>query len=159
MASDMAMLLVHKLEEQAQALEEGGSGGGGGAQHVGGGGEESQGGPDDEEEGEEEGLQATEQLLGLLTLTGELRSSEGADGSAEASGSPAAASSGVDGVASARRQHSKLAASVGSLLKEAVNSPAATPALWGVLGRWHSMQGNPDSAKEAWLKEVRGVCA
>ena len=99
--------------------------------------------PEEEDgEGEEAPLVATEQLLGLLTLTGELQASSSSSGG------------GAAAEAAAERQQARLVHSVGALLKEAVNSPAACPALWGLLGRWHAMQDNLESAKEAWLKQV-----
>jgi hypothetical protein len=31
------------------------------------------------------------------------------------------------------------------------------PQVWGLLGRWYGLQGELDSQKEAYLKQVRGL--
>jgi hypothetical protein len=43
---------------------------------------------------------------------------------------------------------------VGKLLKEAVNLPCCSPEVWGLLGRYYSLSGQLESAKEAILKQV-----
>ncbi|KAG2428213.1 hypothetical protein HXX76_011893 [Chlamydomonas incerta] len=46
---------------------------------------------------------------------------------------------------------------LGGLLREAVNGPAAEPATWGCLARYWAARGEAESAKEARLKQVRGL--
>jgi hypothetical protein len=41
-----------------------------------------------------------------------------------------------------------------ALLKEAIGSSAASPALWGALGRYYRLVGELESSKEALLKQV-----
>jgi len=44
---------------------------------------------------------------------------------------------------------------VGKVLKDAVNLPCCNPELWGLLGRYYSLRGQLEGAKEALLKQVR----
>ncbi|KAG2451048.1 hypothetical protein HYH02_004316 [Chlamydomonas schloesseri] len=55
------------------------------------------------------------------------------------------------------RQRELVLHGLGSLLKEAVNSPAAEPATWGCLARYWAARDEAESAKEARLKQVRGL--
>lgn len=92
-------------------------------------------------------VEASAQWLNMFHLAGtdqhDTDSANGVDGG-----------NGVDRSA-VRKQYDQLVTAVGSLLRSGVNSSACTPVLWGVLGRWYHLQGQLDSAKEAWLKQVR----
>jgi len=117
------------------------------------------GDPSVSEEESEEGLQpleGTEQLLGLLTLTGELApSSTTHDAAADDSDSENRAERAQLQREASSRERAQLSTALGALLKEAVTTRAASPGLWDLLGRWYAMQGEWESAKEAWLKQVR----
>jgi hypothetical protein len=51
-----------------------------------------------------------------------------------------------------QRQHNLNA--LGALLKDAANSTAASPAMWGCTARCYVLRGEPLSAREALLKQV-----
>ncbi|GIL61603.1 hypothetical protein Vafri_16033 [Volvox africanus] len=55
------------------------------------------------------------------------------------------------------REREVVLVSLGALLREAVNSSAASATLWGCLARYWALRGEPDSAKEARVKQVRGL--
>lgn len=61
--------------------------------------------------------------------------------------------------AAQERSKVQLMSSVGAVLKQAVTSSCCTPECWGLLGRWHGLQGSEgvDARKEALLKQVRGL--
>ncbi len=144
----LAARLVEALEEQQQAAEApagDGSSAAAAAAAAGGAAEEQNTAG---HESDDEPLVASEHLLGLLHLSGDVPTAPAA---ADADAAAAAAA------ASDERSRASLLAAAGTVLKNAANAPACTPALWGLLARWHSLQGSADSAKEAWLKAVRGL--
>eukprot|EP00983_Pelagomonas_calceolata_P056379 1144571-Pelagomonas_calceolata.AAC.6 len=47
---------------------------------------------------------------------------------------------------------------VGKVLKDAVNLPCCNPEVWGLLGRYYSLTGQLEGAKEALLKQVSTPC-
>ncbi|EFJ51673.1 hypothetical protein VOLCADRAFT_87348 [Volvox carteri f. nagariensis] len=57
------------------------------------------------------------------------------------------------------REREVVVGGLGALLREAVNSPAASAALWGCLARYWALRGEVDSAKEARIKQVRGLAS
>lgn len=52
------------------------------------------------------------------------------------------------------REREFLLSGMGALLRQAVNAPCCAPPLWGSLARYWALRGEPESAKEARLKQV-----
>ncbi|PNH12355.1 Mimitin, mitochondrial, partial [Tetrabaena socialis] len=85
---------------------------------------------------------------------------EAAGATTTAAAAPAAAGGAEAGAAApllAPREWELVLNGVGSVLREGVNGPASGPALWGCLARYWALKGQPDSAKESRLKQVRGL--
>ncbi|KAL6762659.1 hypothetical protein V8C86DRAFT_3173802 [Haematococcus lacustris] len=95
----------------------------------------------------------------------EVSSAAGTSREGEEGGAPAGAEPAVRGVsrytadlqAAEERSRQQMRSGVGALLKEAVNQACCTPRLWGLLGRYYAATGQPEGAKEALLKQVRGL--
>lgn len=92
-------------------------------------------------------------------------SAAGTSREGEEGGAPAGVEPAVRGVsrytadlqAAEERSRQQMRLGVGALLKEAVNQACCTPRLWGLLGRYYAATGQPEGAKEALLKQVRGL--
>jgi hypothetical protein len=151
--------LVEALERRLVELDGKGEQGAGGAaaganggspQGAGGG-----GGKGEEEEGSEgEAMEAPAELLGLLTLT---QSLPGHQGAADGGGAGGGGTGAADAAAADARAFGQAAAAAGAVLKAVANSPSCSADVWGLLGRWYALQGEPLPAKEALLKQVRAL--
>uniref|UniRef100_A0A7S3QZ63 TPR-like protein n=1 Tax=Dunaliella tertiolecta TaxID=3047 RepID=A0A7S3QZ63_DUNTE len=59
--------------------------------------------------------------------------------------------------AAQQRAEEQMRTAVGKVLKDAVNLPCCNPEVWGLLGRYYSLTGQLEGAKEALLKQVRAL--
>ncbi len=81
------------------------------------------------------------------TSSGQVEQGQQGQGQGEAAGSEG-------GVLLPGREREFLLSGMGSLLRQAVNAPCCAPPLWGSLARYWALRGEPESAKEARLKQV-----
>lgn len=115
----------------------------------------------------EDVMDAPDQLLQMLALTPNLAppATTGSSPLSDSSDPTAATADGATSTAAAaaaasrQRSYDQVMQQLGVLLKAVANSPACSPGLWGLLGRWYGLQGQSLSSQEAWLKQVsEGWC-
>lgn len=102
-------------------------------------------------EDEGEAMEAPDQLLSLLAMSDRLPNNS----SSTTSDAAAASSAASTAAAAARlRMYDQVMTLFGQLLKSVTNSPACSPAIWGLYARWYQLQGHLLSSQEAYLKQV-----
>eukprot|EP00878_Enallax_costatus_P015631 GHUV01016375.1.p1 GENE.GHUV01016375.1~~GHUV01016375.1.p1 ORF type:complete len:216 (+),score=96.67 GHUV01016375.1:87-650(+) len=95
-------------------------------------------------------MEAPDQLLSLLAMSKDLSYS-----SSNATLDSVAASSAA--AAARQRTCDQVMVLFGQLLKSVANSPACSPAVWGLFAKWYQLQGHLLSSQEAYLKQARAL--